>query len=427
MGTEGRPTANVLLVDDDEQVLAGLSMWLRRKRPAWNVITAESGVEALAAIRQHPPDVIISDFHMPGMNGLELLSSLHMECPEVGRILFSGYADAAAPVGLAAHAQARIDKPCPPGEVIATVDRALTLSRKLASPRLREAARDVQVKIARWAPNYERLRLLASAADTTATSLGVALEEFFPDSRPWLERAHLGLMGTSSPNVSIATLAERIGPLAASCVALQAELRSSSVALHDASGALASHKRPRTDLEGWHALVTGCFAAGLLQQDERPDAAFAAGLLHDLSKGVEACAPSESLQTVRRLIEEEDATELEAERATYGASHPEIAAAVARDWGLPFVVVEAILFHHEPEKSTEETFGATGAVHVADSIDAEQFRKQIDQDVDAPERPRCGRPQLEYLDRVQGKSRLLEWVRLGRGVEQLTALDGHRL
>ncbi len=327
--------------------------------------------------------------------------------------------------GKDAHARERIAKPCRPAKVIARVDRALTLSVELASPRLRDAAGDLQVQIARRAPKYERLRLLASDPETTPTTLGAAFEEFFPDSRPWLERAHLGLVGAPLPSVSIATLAERIGRVAACCVGLQAELFS-GVALPNVSSVFTHDGRSLKDLQGWHALVTGCFAAGLLREDEQPDAAFAAGLLHDLSTGVEACASSESLRIIRRLVQEEGATELEAERATYGATHPQLAAAVARDWGLPFSVIEAILFHHEPEKSTEEAFGVTGAVHVADSIDAECFRKQFGKDGHSRGRPRCGGPQLEYLDRVEGKGRLLEWIYLGRRIEQQAGLDGHR-
>ena len=60
----------ILCVDDEPNILRALR-WLLQKE--FEVVTAPSGHEALALVRQHDFDVVISDQRMPGMTGVELL------------------------------------------------------------------------------------------------------------------------------------------------------------------------------------------------------------------------------------------------------------------------------------------------------------------------------------------------------------------
>jgi diguanylate cyclase (GGDEF)-like protein len=60
----------VLLVDDDDLVLARLHELVTAA--GYDVRTAANGIEALASLEQSPTSIIITDFNMPGMNGLDL-------------------------------------------------------------------------------------------------------------------------------------------------------------------------------------------------------------------------------------------------------------------------------------------------------------------------------------------------------------------
>jgi two-component system, NarL family, invasion response regulator UvrY len=66
----------VFLVDDHELVRTGFRLLLARETDIDPVGEAGSGEEALGAIRQLRPDVVISDLHLPGMSGLELTERL---------------------------------------------------------------------------------------------------------------------------------------------------------------------------------------------------------------------------------------------------------------------------------------------------------------------------------------------------------------
>ena len=92
----------VLLVDDDDAVrsLAGRSL----RRQGYTVLSTGSGDEArqLAANREPPIDLLVTDVMMPGMNGPALADALRRENPRLKVIFMSGYADDAVsepPVG----------------------------------------------------------------------------------------------------------------------------------------------------------------------------------------------------------------------------------------------------------------------------------------------------------------------------------------
>lgn len=67
-------SARVLVVDDEAHIRQVLSIKLRNA--GHEVSTASDGEEAFEAARQEPPDLIITDFQMPYMSGLELCKAL---------------------------------------------------------------------------------------------------------------------------------------------------------------------------------------------------------------------------------------------------------------------------------------------------------------------------------------------------------------
>jgi CheY-like chemotaxis protein/anti-sigma regulatory factor (Ser/Thr protein kinase) len=80
----------VLVVDDSrmDQRLVGA---LLKDTPKLTVEFAGDGVEALQHIRVNPPDLVITDYLMPQMDGLELLLKLGREHPLIPVILMTGY------------------------------------------------------------------------------------------------------------------------------------------------------------------------------------------------------------------------------------------------------------------------------------------------------------------------------------------------
>jgi signal transduction histidine kinase len=67
----------ILLVDDDPQLRTVFDVALRKG--GYHVITADSGSAALALARQHLPDLILTDVHMPGGDGATLLQEIRRD------------------------------------------------------------------------------------------------------------------------------------------------------------------------------------------------------------------------------------------------------------------------------------------------------------------------------------------------------------
>ena len=82
----------VYIVDDDELVTTSLRHALKLETE-YRVLAFNDGRAALAAMPEAPPDVVLSDFKMPGMDGLRFLSEVRRVFPDAVLLLLTGYAD----------------------------------------------------------------------------------------------------------------------------------------------------------------------------------------------------------------------------------------------------------------------------------------------------------------------------------------------
>jgi CheY-like chemotaxis protein len=68
------PRYSILIVDDEANQRLMLEQALRALAVDWSIATAASAQEALDEVERHAPDLIITDYNMPAMNGLELIA-----------------------------------------------------------------------------------------------------------------------------------------------------------------------------------------------------------------------------------------------------------------------------------------------------------------------------------------------------------------
>jgi two-component system NtrC family sensor kinase len=121
----GEPT-RILCVDDEQNVLRSLTR-LFLDDP-YEILVAASGAEGLLILdRCGTVPVVISDYRMPGMNGVEFLSEVRKRWPETVRLVLSGYADTGALVSAINEGQIYrfVAKPWNEDELRVTVTNAL--------------------------------------------------------------------------------------------------------------------------------------------------------------------------------------------------------------------------------------------------------------------------------------------------------------
>ena len=82
-------TISVLVVDEDEDVLELTQTFLERASKTLSVATATSGRAALDHVEEHDVDCIVSDYRMPGMDGMELFEAVEEMDPSLPFLLFS--------------------------------------------------------------------------------------------------------------------------------------------------------------------------------------------------------------------------------------------------------------------------------------------------------------------------------------------------
>lgn len=79
----------VLLVDDHALFRSGIRSLLQRHADFLVVGEAGDGVEGIKRCKQHKPDVVLLDLHMPGMSGVETLQLMQQDCQGISVIMLT--------------------------------------------------------------------------------------------------------------------------------------------------------------------------------------------------------------------------------------------------------------------------------------------------------------------------------------------------
>lgn len=169
----------VALVDDHEIVRAGLSTLLEREPDIDVVGTAATGEQALTLVRDLLPDILVVDYRMPGISGVEVCERVMAEHEGVAVILLTTYLDDEVVLrSIQAGARAYVYKDVEAGELIRAV-RAVAEGKAVLDP-------DVTARVIEWVSQRRRfspedqvlsareidvVRLVASGASNKAIAL----------------------------------------------------------------------------------------------------------------------------------------------------------------------------------------------------------------------------------------------------------------
>lgn len=126
----------ILLVDDQRDILRLLHSTLDTlKNSELEIFESPSGEEAMLEASRRKIDLLVSDYLLPGMTGIELMHKVRAKNPEVKVILISGMSDRKArDEMLNAGAIALFDKPIPMADFLDAVERNLGLVRTIFPP-----------------------------------------------------------------------------------------------------------------------------------------------------------------------------------------------------------------------------------------------------------------------------------------------------
>jgi DNA-binding response OmpR family regulator len=136
-------TVRVLTVEDDERIR--LSVKLALEEEGWEVFEAASGEDAIAAFHRHPPDVVLIDIMLPGIDGFELCRTLRKDS-DVPVVMVTARSDTHDVVaGLEAGADDYLTKPFAPKELSARIRALLRRAKPSAHGHSRLVFGDLEI------------------------------------------------------------------------------------------------------------------------------------------------------------------------------------------------------------------------------------------------------------------------------------------
>ena len=200
----------IFFVDDEPNILNGLKRFCRTQRRVWDMQFYEGGQQALDALSETRPDVVVSDMRMPGVNGADLFEQISLHWPGVIRIMLSGEAEPEQTMRTVGRSHRFLAKPCNPKALIEAIDAPL---------RMRDAL--LPGEVSRESSHFDHLRTPPSIFDQLKEMLAKdeATEQHLTElimtdpalSARLLQLANSAYFGRSVSTCSISKAIEVIG------------------------------------------------------------------------------------------------------------------------------------------------------------------------------------------------------------------------
>lgn len=386
----------ILFVDDEPNILLGLSRMLRSMRHEWEMEFVGNGPEALARMEQAPFDVIVSDMRMPGMNGVQLLNEVRERHPATARVILSGQAEEKMIVQIAGNTHQYLSKPCDEATLKDAIERSSAMRDLLQSPEIRNIVSQAQ-SLPSLPALYSEIVEAVSSNEASLNTVGELIARDMAMSSKVLQLINSAFFGAPR---RVSNVTEAVGLLGVDVI--------KSLILGEGVFSEFPEERianlPIGDLWG-HSARTAAIARAIARAErldtKSSEEAFTAAFLHDIGKLILAVNLPEQYSEAVALAEREEISCWQAETHVFGTSHAEVGAHLLTLWGLPASLINAIAWHHMPELGKEGSFGAITAVHVANALEyaaAGDWDREIKVWLDR-----------EYLGRIGLADRLPAW------------------
>ncbi|MBK8229108.1 MAG: HDOD domain-containing protein [Candidatus Eisenbacteria bacterium] len=390
----------VLFVDDEVELLDGLRNRLWRKRREWEMSFALGGQSALEVLKRQQFDIVVSDLRMPLIDGTMLLERVRRDQPTAIRILLSGETS----FGVTRHldvAQQILGKPCPIELLEDTIERAQRVRTTVSDPEIQRRVGEVAAIPAVPELVLELDNVLSNPNGSLRDAEHVITREPAFATRV-LQIANSGFFGARRATTSVEEAVSLLGLESLKAVALTHELS------RPYGGTDETTKKALRGLQT-HSLAVARAAAQFFDETPLCRSAFAAGLLHEL--GALLADPAFRVPGSRAGGADRIAPD-GSPGLTSGNQGLEVVGAYAvAIWGLPFALVEAVLYHREPWCATQTRFDLPAAIYVANHLVTPRFpspspdpRDSVDLD-------------LEFLEKIGVARSLPIWTALVQDLE----------
>lgn len=353
----------VMFVDDEPQVLRGITRMLECADVDWEIETAGGGAEALEMLESDPVDVLVSDMMMPGMDGSQLLEQVADRYPSVVRIILSGQATKESVFRAVKPMHQYLAKPCEADLLLDTISRACMLRETLNKVKSHDLLQG-DLKLPSLPSLYQEIVAEMESEHGSVARVGEIISKDVAMTAKILQIANSALFGARATITSPAQAATRLGLDTLKALVLSVQVfQSFDVA-----------SIPGFNLEQLqhHCLAVGQLARNIAQaadlDSDAANEAFTAGLLHDTGKLVLAANQPDTFAKVLQAAKSRPDQVRSIEQELIGLGHDEIGGYLLALWGIPQGIVEAVAFHHHIEDFGESKLSIPFVVYLANSL-----------------------------------------------------------
>lgn len=354
---------NILFVDDEPRVLRAIKRGLRRQSETWNMSFAEHADDALAQMKEHAFDIVVSDITMPKTDGVELLRQVRTQYPDTVRILMSGTAQGDVIMRSVPVAHRFLSKPWDVKALMAELTKALELRSLMDSTAIRTVVGGLSSL-----PVIPKVYTdLCATLENPNSRLGEVVEVIEQDPAVVARLLHIvnsAFFAAPRPLHSASDTVRYLGTSLLKSLLLTSEIFSTYDEKSLPKGFSLS------DVQN-HALLTAKIASRLVETDK--DKALSAGLLHSIGKLIFADRMPKRWGDVYAEARRDKRPLADVEFEHFQTSYAEVGGYLLGIWGLPQDLVEAVAHHCDPMRSRSKGLGLVAVTHLASVLAAQEL------------------------------------------------------
>ncbi len=365
----------VLFVDEEINVLNGIKRTLHSYKNEWDMFFTNNPEQALKILSDNLIDVVVSEINIFTVEGEKLLEEVKKGYPSVIRIIFTDETNKEKLLNAFGLAHYFLDKPFTPEELKKKIEQGFYVQSILKNKRLKETIAKVE-SLPSLPEIYLQIINELSKPDFSTKKISDLIEKDIAMSAKVLRIVNSGFMGINKKINSILEAVNLVGVETIKILFLTLKLFT-SLNRGNESRFLLTHIQQHS-----LSVAQGAkkYAQHFIKGKENQDKAFLAGMFHDIGKVI-IFTSNELSKKILERYESGSENLLAVEKLTLGVTHAEVGAYLLSLWGMPYDIVEAVAFHHNPEKIQEKKDSLPFAVYIANiaseisNIDVEYLKK----------------------------------------------------
>lgn len=348
----------ILFVDDETQILRSITRLFMDTE--YEVLTAESGADALDLLEAEQVDVIVSDMKMPKMTGYELLSQVKKRFPNVVRIILSGFSDERIVFDALQKniAKLYILKPWENTVLINTIEKVFQIENVLRNNQ----------KVLKLVNNAEELPTIKSSYQKiihvieNEQEIYKIVEAIEADNSIVIKLLHI---------VNSSYYAVKTGSIKRAVAYLGLDnIKNIVLASAFIDGLNFNSKDNKRIEELWeHAFIANRIISIIYSEflnKKIPETEMNAGLLSNVGIIFMIHSFHDKYMEIFGEVEKKDVSIVELENKAFETNHQEIGGYLLQWWDIPLPIVESALYHHEPFNENIINKQIVLAAHIAE-------------------------------------------------------------